>query len=1257
MKFGTALDSIYTTSFRVELGGDVTFEKENRILHTFVDKSTELVDYGSRKQVLAKINIVDIEKSDFVELIDYLDANQGQNVYVTEEGESIFTGYNPYTTYGVCILKYSDLSEVDFSQTRSRFRVSVELAYVGEFITDKINPDNTSLIDFLVRVDTVRANFVQSSTPTATAIGQRWYSTHASTTRKLYEWDGTAWKFLYTVAPDDSTYNFIKGVFYWSLFSTVPQNLPDIEQSYVAGFINRNSLSLPAKSINLFNGPAIAYKTGFEFSLRNNLKFWEYIISNKIPVFGATVDVYLANTDSPTVYVQKVASGVNDNNEFGFTDYQFKVEPKVLNKEPEFPNTYIKSTNSRYTNTNSEYLDKPEIVTYGEFDLGLLQNVSSEQSSVIFKKGLKPNGDWVYKSDFVNGVLVESTPSSGIYDNIECEVEYWPAIDDYIPLINANPEYYCVLCFEDTNTASTNAKKTRNIVSISRLDGIITIVISEPFPTAPTFGAKVSIKIIQKQYAFQINADANNSGGFFIGDTEGVLLKTISKDGKQLEEVPSISFNVNDEKNLISMNVADYVYNDSLLKFKSSKDFEGNLIGAGLPRRGADLTYNSVTWVPQSYYDFNTYIYFTPEVRSGTKILRHGFDGRFDVDFKYEDESDTWCIVKTYPINHAFDEILRGKEEYRMCFDMNINSGFSIYDFSGGGVSVFQNRPLPFNFEIRFKKTNGTYFEDASWKKEFEYKMVTYWNREENIGIDINNFPDGNAISGNFGGDTREPTEVFDYIVSGVFTDNTTALANTPMNGLYILNSSGISLLKKKTSATTFFDMPTPSQGDLAWNLGNDNIYMYDFSGSDFNLVGPITRNYIKGRDLFDISSLFDTFTDWQSVVSMEIIISAQNFRESEILKDSTGATIALANFTFHKIQYTENQLPQIYFADEYELGDKPMFSKVKGRVLDGDFGDPKEIIKDIMDSTYGPTLWDETSLDAIRRLELIKWRKQFTEVKKSNDFLNEILMACWACCIYDNNDKIVFKSLNLADHSLGSPSKVFNESNIIDGSFSAVKMRDSTEIYQKFMIGYDYNPVSSAIPSVNKYAKSIKIEKGDSDIDDKEMEKYLEWSNTIYSNNNIYKKDIEYIYREEDVKKILPLMARWFLFNSWEIGFKVSISNILNEDTLNYMDYVQVNSSFFTNGEGFDGFISSIRPNIYNGTIDLKIYIPYAPGSFGPYKDPFNDALQVLQRDLTGWSDANGRINDAGRVSTRTIGSYEQKDAGRVSTRDFNEW
>jgi hypothetical protein len=80
---------------------------------------------------------------------------------------------------------------------------------------------------------------------------------------------------------------------------------------------------------------------------------------------------------------------------------------------------------------------------------------------------------------------------------------------------------------------------------------------------------------------------------------------------------------------------------------------------------------------------------------------------------------------------------------------------------------------------------------------------------------------------------------------------------------------------------------------------------------------------------------------------------------------------------------------------------------------------------------------------------------------------------------------------------------------------------------------------------------------------------------------------------------------------------------------------------------------VTGIKPDPDNGVVEIAFFTPEPPGKLGVLCDPFNDALNVTSRDITGWTDANGKRNDANQISVRS--GEAVKDAGQISTRTFS--
>lgn len=469
MKLGEVSDSINSVSLNVELGfktsGDI--EQESRPILTFIDKTYEMIDYGSRKQQIANLTISNVSNTDFITLMEFLDEKQGTKIKIEEEyaGETLFTESNSFTTYYVYLVKYDNYGEDSFSQTRNNFSVNLEIAFVGQNSTDSLNTVDTSLVDVLIKIDTVKADYIVSAEPTAIThpadipeSGDRWFDTDDN---KLYKYDGSSWNYLYTVAADDTDYGFLKGVFYWSLFTDCSQDLTSIpntiSEDYISGYINRNSLRLPKQNVNIKNGPTIAYKNGFNFRASNNDKFWDYVSSNKISLYGSEVTLYLFNNNNGAKYLKKIATGINNNNQFGYTDYQFNCEPILFDKKIRFNNELTDSTQSRYLDIEDKFNKKPIYATYGRWDYARMQNISIKSKEIETTFTDLNNLTRTTTLIGATQILVGSVYTQIDIDNTgtnsySFDATVWADIV-------ANPDLYSIHVLTDTNGASDNEEK------------------------------------------------------------------------------------------------------------------------------------------------------------------------------------------------------------------------------------------------------------------------------------------------------------------------------------------------------------------------------------------------------------------------------------------------------------------------------------------------------------------------------------------------------------------------------------------------------------------------------------------------------------------------------------------------------------------------------------------------------------------------------------------------------------------------------
>lgn len=494
---------------------------------------------------------------------------------------------------------------------------------------------------------------------------------------------------------------------------------------------------------------------------------------------------------------------------------------------------------------------------------------------------------------------------------------------------------------------------------------------------------------------------------------------------------------------------------------------------------------------------------------------------------------------------------------------------------------------------------------------------------------------------------------------------------------VYAIGSGDIRVIT--WDGTKFVDAGVPVDGDKRWSTTDNLLYEYD--GSSWNLyngTGAVPNGTIvyylnggatvaqlwesvsgtptratteeaaakdvkyKGRDIFDLStSPFGSSDEWKDVVAVEFLFVNKSFANQYLTTDP----LTQHSYWYFKLDFGFFPgTPELYTQEDVETIDRPLLAPARGQTFSGTFSKaPEDIVTDIMNSD-GMYLnqWDTSSITTLMGLSSRadwNWRRQFTTALTTEETLKEILLNLWACAIIDTDDKIKFVSLNPDDYALGSPARTFNDSNILVDTIKSPKFRKTNEVYTEFHLNWDYYIPSEFSAALNKYNNNTVIDSNNGSLQTKEL---IKISKDIYNIKNSLTLGFRYHYES------LPLaewVAKWMALNVWRFSFKVSIDEIIGTNALALMDWVEVNSSFHTNSENVEGFVTMIKPDIYNAIAEIGVHVYRPPGVFGPLCDNFNDALNT-DRDVSGWTDANGKKNDAGSTG-RTIGDYTIKDAG----------
>jgi len=1109
------------------------------------------------------------------------------------------------------------------------------------------------------------------------------------------------WRILYTVAADNSTYGFKNGSFYLAAFSTTVYD----SKVYRSGLINLGSIKLPGKNININTGPSIEKREGFSFALNNNYngtKFWKWIIDNDIGFFGNQCIVGI--WESGPVYT-KISTGRNISSQFDYANYKYKVEPFSLNKNDKFPDSVIEDTgisNNRYDDVQTQFLGKPPHLTYGEHELAALQNISTDIEYISVER--KASGDTEFNSvPTASCQINNNSPFKEIYirkSEQSGKNQYLLSSELIADLDNA---VYSIQIISDTKSGSENIDETRKIESINSAGSdYYVLTIDEAFTTQPDAGGAdppntldyLTIKIAKRKYQFQIDEEICGGFGRSVGSsfTEVFELFGLDDTGKFIKKLPDSEYIINADKNLVLLNPRTSV-DESKVAVHGPVDFGGwkpilwqkgvlgfadinegsteNLdLNAQMPN--VDLTPpGSITNITET--DFkqmkraatSTYSYaYTAYMKGGSetprgdilasgetspkslKIRRYShLNPKQDLNISDALGENTFVHAISFPVarNATNEAKFNSSTNIKLCMNLEINS-FVKTIYSDGKFRYFN---APFKLILRFKKKNGDYVDSDGWKHDFEANETSLGvslDIEKTIGkIKLNNFPDGLLNNGGFRESTTSLTSRYSYQISYIFPGTATV---SQVEGDFLWNKTD-NKLYEYSGGSWGLSGDNPIDNGTRMKLmssGGTLSEMWEVVGGVLTRLSTAQeedeRNILyQGRDIFDLSTKpFGDDQVWDEVTDVEFLIVNKSLSNQFSSTDPMPSNI---NW-YVGLEFIKG--PELYYEQEIETIDKPLFAPARGRTFSGIFSsEPEAIVTDIMNS---PSMylnqWDATSITSLMALSTRSgwnWRRQFTQDLSTKATLNELLQNLWACAVIDVDDKISFKSMNPDDYPQGSPTRTFDDSNILVDSLSPPKFRRTNEIFTEYHLNWDYYIPSEFSAALQKYNENTLI---DSNTGSTQIKRFIGISKDIYKIRNNLKMDFKYHYES------LPLaewVAKWFVLNVWQFKFKVSIKEVLEPTPLAIMDFVKVNSHFHTDDEDVEGFVTMIRIDIYAGTAEIGVHVYQPPGVFGPLCDNFNNALNT-DRDITGWTNENGKMNSAGSTG-RTIGDYTIKDAG----------
>jgi hypothetical protein len=813
----------------------------------------------------------------------------------------------------------------------------------------------------------------------------------------------------------------------------------------------------------------------------------------------------------------------------------------------------------------------------------------------------------------------------------------------------------------------------------------------------------IRVSIIENIYKFQIDEEV--CGGFGTLEptmdawTADVLdIRKFDSTQRELKALMGVGFSTNADDNMLTLDpamtnqdsdVPQYTKIDGVIKkgylidypFPDPTTQMYDFSGLNVPTDPPWIGYKAIGeeplagWIPAMYSIYDNGL--DKAAHSGSLIADieldpTGLNGncyKTKIRMRMDRDETTFpnifdaksCIVCfKFPIKHATDKdaILSGVDDARLAIKFNISSYVEVV----GGQPDFRKKRWcanGFKLGIRFKRFDNTFIYNTDWLHEFSADElgITFATIKDLGNIEINNKPDVSSLA--FSDETVLTSNYAHTIVSKAAFSPGISLTgdkywNTTNGKLYTFDGStwgsGEVLANGTLVYYTYYDISEHPYGPIykgemyKVQAGTPQILVAAIDGVDYTSAPKF-----RGKDLFDISAIFTVGT-WEEIECMELFIMNDDLSNPYI-------DAGFGNLSEYKIDQIfwylrlnlDKDSPLIYITDTIEITDIPLFVGCRGRKIDGAYSSyASQITKAVLDEIYSGK-YNSTSLTTLFSGERAAWkfRRQFTSAMKVEEILEELLKNLWACAYFNNADELVLTSLK--DESLYSATADFTDAKIIVDSISQIRFRSSSDVYQDFVLEYDYNIPSEFSDALPEFKKSVKANKDEGDVGLKAL---LAKSNNLYNLENKYRDSFKYHYKNLPIDRWI---VEFFALNMWSFKFKTKLENVIGANYLDIMFRVKFKSWFHTNNVYIYGLVDSISVDLYNGLAEIGLFIPAPLGQFGPVSDPFNDALNLETRDISGWTNANGRQNDAGRLDTRVIGSYTQKDAGALATRTFD--
>ena len=191
----------------------------------------------------------------------------------------------------------------------------------------------------------------------------------------------------------DVAYGFVGGVFRFITdrpgydgAPVYPKNEDNSNNTYTwyEGWLLKDGLDNPNRRVDISQTGDYGTLSGFNFKIRNDTKFWEFIEDNDIFLCNRSVKLYTVIDDK----FYQIWDGVISNQPYSETDYQFVCVDKFKTVHKEMPPTTVNETNN--PDADRESLGSVVPITFGNVQYAKLVKLSNTKTKIGLVSGGAP---------------------------------------------------------------------------------------------------------------------------------------------------------------------------------------------------------------------------------------------------------------------------------------------------------------------------------------------------------------------------------------------------------------------------------------------------------------------------------------------------------------------------------------------------------------------------------------------------------------------------------------------------------------------------------------------------------------------------------------------------------------------------------------------------------------------------------------------------------------------------------------------------